>query len=319
MALNPRRRLTKLRIDEISCVRAGACPGARIVIAKADYPDRDFAGYDVSKEVVPRHKLPDIRNTAEAKQFLMFTHHGKQLRSQHRDADLDTLAGHLVEALNGDRIDKHEDTMTDPNSGHALAKLARADAPMITIAKHIVRFGSCGLSVPEFDELIRKYADHVRRDGETEAQSFARVYAGNDELALRLRQARETIKRGTVIYISEAVGPPNLDTPVWFPHDADYTEMENLEGGAAAMRQGGQYFDDDNGEEVEGPEYWDGESDEGAAYKALCAQAEALRKREPALTREQAFARVYKGPLAQAERRYKREAGQRHMRKQMGY
>jgi hypothetical protein len=293
--------LTKLRINEISVCDRGAGEGCKVTLMKRHDPDerRTGNGYhpqelakEMAKAVTQPSKVPDIRSVAEAKHWLLFTHAGKMLRARHTDADLDALAGHVHEAINGGRQTnkRHEDTMNPNSAAGLLAVAKRRGADFQDICKHIIAHGPCDQTEQSFTELAMMHTSAFKRDGESDASAFSRAFSGNDPGAVLMRKAHDTVRKGVVIYVGEGLGTSVMDregVPVMYPHGA-YDDIENLQGGRAALAQGGQQFDELDGE----PDHrWDEDGDE--AYDDLDELAEKAAAADPSLSKHQHFARLY--------------------------
>ena len=81
---------------------------------------------------------------------------------------------------------------------------APMDSPVVTICKSFVEAGQSFMSETELTKLIEEYALRDRRDGETEAQCFSRVFCGSTTEAALFRKA-------IAICNSADVRPPGSD------------------------------------------------------------------------------------------------------------
>ncbi len=122
------------------------------------------------------------------------------------------------------------------------------------IAKHIVDHGNgpdgTALTEAEFTEILMDHARLSKRDRETAAQAFARIFSDMSPEGVQLRKAHAIVK-GLAIIEPRQVG------------GRDATAVDNPTGALAQLQK----------------------------------LAEEQRQRNPALTLDQAFARVYSDPL----------------------
>jgi hypothetical protein len=88
---------------------------------------------------------------------------------------------------------------------------APMDSPVVTICKAFCEAGRSFMSENELSSLIEQYALADRRDGETEAQAFSRVFSANSSEGMLFRKA---------VSLCKLVGP----TP--FPGDDDGSDAE---------------------------------------------------------------------------------------------
>jgi hypothetical protein len=300
--------LTKLKINEISVCDRGAGEGCKVTLLKRHDPDerRTGNGYhpqELAKAVTQSLKVPDhIKSVADAKHWLLFDRSGEMLRSQHKDADLDALAGHIHEAINGERQTnkRDEDAMTDPNSAAGLLAVAkRRGATMEDLCRHVIKHGACDQTEASFTELMMMHTSAHKRDGESDASAFSRMFSGNDPAAVLMRKAHDTVRKGVVIYVGEGLGTDIMDregVPVMYPHSR-YDGIENFVGGGAAMRMGAT---DPKDEEEDREDPFDDD-----AYEELDELAEKAAAADPSLSKHQHFARLYakRRDLARRERR----------------
>jgi hypothetical protein len=156
------RKLTKLRISEISAVDRGAGEGCKIVLAKRDDAasrDGDAVSDDGSELGSLARMIRALMRVGMAEEtalrFLMFSAHGRQ------------LAAHLSS------ISKSEDP-TKMTRMETLKSFVKANG-IVGIAQHIVAKGSTGVSEHEFSDLIMTAAKAEKRDGETDGAAFSRL------------------------------------------------------------------------------------------------------------------------------------------------
>jgi hypothetical protein len=129
-----------------------------------------------------------------------------------------------------------------------------------------------------FSAMVQKYADSVRRPNETQAQAFNRVFSADDAEGLAIRKCWR---------ISKGVVP------------ADAAEREYGRGRSVGYASGA-LDDDEAAEEAEGVE--------DDALEELEELAADERKRNPRLSKAQAFAKAYSAhpEIAARERRQNR-------------
>jgi hypothetical protein len=279
------RRLSKLRIDEVSAVDRGAGEGTRIVLHKRDDSGRIFR--KIFGVETPADALRDTLNKAAAKERLQDLVEDDEADDESVEGDapadgsgndrhhVDRLADLVLQASDGSLtkpevlnwllrtprgnqlVSRMRGTakreVTPMNREQELASIAKQDGGIQAICEHVIkRAGSSNITQ---DELVKLFSETVpRRSSESAAQAFSRAYSANDDEGLLMRKAVQALKN--------------------FPR----AERGPAVAGAAP----------------------------GAAYAALVAKSEELRKFDPTLTKEQAFAKAFSAPenraLAAAER-----------------
>jgi hypothetical protein len=243
MALQPRRELRNLVVDEISVVNRAANPFSKICILKRDDTadaGRHFDGYPVTKRRAP----PSFKSTGEAKRWLF--DEGRHFPVTHRDTDLQTLAEHLVDASGGTISKQHEVPMT--REEFLTKSIARygVDALVNAVLK-------VGAFVSE-EELVKACGD---------ARAFSRLYEGTSPRSKRLQKAIAICKgQYDTVRTAEAVGADMLaaDDDLEMQDELDYDAPEHARGGRAAWAAGGQQMTDE--EESDGPSHRSDEGDE---------------------------------------------------------
>jgi hypothetical protein len=220
------RRLTKLRVDEVSTVDRGAGVGTEIVLRKnaAAANFRRIFGVETLRDVLDKAAanpaLPRLskarggltvddltdddvdginsgiadRSAGEREGSTATRHisHLADLTAEATGMDrasvLYWLLHHkdglmLIQRTLGKRLKKKEnETMTTRND--ELASICKQDGGIAAACDHILKRGSdTNISEHEFVDAVTKSL--VRRDGESPAQAFARVYTSDDGLAIR--------------------------------------------------------------------------------------------------------------------------------------
>ena len=277
------RRLSKLRIDEVSAVDRGAGEGTRIVLHKRDDSGRIFR--KIFGVETPADALRDTLNKAAAKERLQDLVEDDEADDESVEGDapadgsgndrhhVDRLADLVLQASDGSLtkpevlnwllrtprgnqlVSRMRGTakreVTPMNREQELASIAKQDGGIQAICEHVIkRAGSSNITQ---DELVKLFSETVpRRSGESAAQAFSRAYSANDNEGLLMRKAVQAVKG-----FSTALPP-----------------REAVAG--------------------------------GSAYDQLNAKASEYRKAHPELTQEQAFAKAFSAPenraLAAAER-----------------
>jgi hypothetical protein len=289
------RRLTKLRIDEVSAVDRSANQHAQVVLRKRD-PAADFRrifGVPTLRDELAKAaaKSPPKLQDEEAVDEADDVHEGDgdgeleddevAASKQHIVSTLANLAveagaaadrpsalHYLMHTARGAELvrrlkrQKEQTTMTSPiEEMTSIAKAGGIDV----ICEHIVAKGS---SLLDEHSLVKLFTDTVpRRSGESAAQAFSRAYTASEQMRRAVQVAKSTP----------------------FPTAAPMvTAKPSVVGGAAA-----QDVDD--------------ATDALAQLEALAAK---LRAQFPELSKAQAFAKVFSDPanrqLAAAERRQNR-------------
>jgi hypothetical protein len=260
------RKLTRLRVDEISSVDKAANDGARIVLMKrhsnASHRERlrnIFEAVDFSKVKFappPEDDVDDEDKELEEEQdalspqleqyvsalltanpnlsrqdvvnFLLYTAHGRTLATH-----MSTITTTKRKETTMDRTEQLQSIVKQHGGVHAMAKLFVAANKA---------FG--GVTEAEFTKLIDDEAQKTRMAGERPASAFARYYSAPENLELR-----------KAIQITKNVSLEPVQV-----------------GGADAM---------------------DVDTDRSKAMLQLQALAEQQRQRSPTLTPAQAFERVF--------------------------
>jgi len=168
--------LSRLRVDEVSCVTKGAGEGTKIVLMKRDDSDKPpsiyhqiFAG--VAKVGSGRVARPPRRlrgddqltSIADAKNALLHSPDGRSLMLAAPNASIDELAGHLLEAA-GSVTNKKDNTMQ-------------------SFTKAIADLGEHG-----YTTLIQKFASNNKLPNETAAQAFVRIFSEDTPQGLAIRK-----------------------------------------------------------------------------------------------------------------------------------
>ena len=267
------------------------------------------------------------RNAMMAKQFERIFKRKPNKEPDHEPEDEDTgererdagngkqhLIGELADLIaeagskNGNAVSR-EDALRwlihTPRGASLIARLAQTrkrqtdkgttmtsnEAPVLTICKRAVATTKTDLSETELTKLITEYALQDRRDGETVEKCFSRVVCALTPEGLTLRKALEISKGNGSRFGNEFVGQDRRDNP-----------------DAAALRSRRDDDDDqDDADDEDRDDDQDDDSDEDRAMIQLNAKARELRKREPGLSPEQAFSKVYQNrsnlDLVKRERR----------------
>jgi hypothetical protein len=187
--------LSRLRIDEVSCVTKGAGENVKIVLCKraADDDGRDgsfyhklFAKVGSGRVARPPRRLrggEPLRDIADAKHALLFTPDGRSLlRDAPTAASIDELASHLLEASGAvPPINKNEDQM-------------REHVDVVSFAKRVVADGESVVSEAQPTELIKQYSDANKLPGEKSSVAFARIFGGDDAIGLNFRKMVQIAK-----------------------------------------------------------------------------------------------------------------------------
>jgi hypothetical protein len=158
------RKLTQLRIDEVSAVIKGANPGARVLIRKHD-ADPPYLFDDIMRKGNdPRSGQPPNSATDADKAPL--------------SAQLDEIVAEMIAATGGDlHPDRARRWLLHTEQGQALlAQHTKKEEPMnrieemqemhkfvksggmLAVAKHIIETGSTSLTEPEYTELVQEDA-----------------------------------------------------------------------------------------------------------------------------------------------------------------
>ncbi len=180
--------LTKLRIDEVSCVDKGAGEGTRVVLWKRDGGERDgFYQRLFSKRTVRRSRRlranHELRDIADAKHALLHSPDGRALLRETAE-DIDTLAAHLLEASEAARV------------RNAAASNKREASTMDTARSFTKAIAEMGEH--DYTAIIQKYASNNRLPNETPAMAFTRIFTENSEQGQAIRRFRKIARDGGI-------------------------------------------------------------------------------------------------------------------------
>ena len=150
----------------------------------------------------------DDATFAAALHFLMHTPHGVGVLRRvfptgaSSTADIEHLARLIARewrAYAGANVsaDAESDSL-QPGEADTHKGTAPMDSPVVTICKSFVEAGQSFMSETELTKLIEEYALRDRRDGETEAQCFSRVFSGSTTEAVLFRKAIAICKSADV-------------------------------------------------------------------------------------------------------------------------
>jgi hypothetical protein len=167
------RALTKLRIDEVSCVIKGANPGAQVLIRKSD--DTPLLFDDVMKQRrqqqwVEQHyalsKADEPRDDADKQR----ANDDNKVSSKLRD-----FAAALIVSMPGLTEEKALQFIIHTPHGRKMfehfSKQREQTMPQVDISKLI----------PVIEEGLLARAKLTKRDGQSEAQAFAKLYEADIE------------------------------------------------------------------------------------------------------------------------------------------
>jgi hypothetical protein len=262
--------LTKLRVDEVSCVTKGAGEGTRIVLMKRDAPRPHAFGYAMPKppsiyhEIFSRKRAGGDERRSRIRHLHRHIADGNGARPEQIDTGVDTdgniaahvshLADLIVEAADGGvaRSEALAWILTNRHGRAAVTHLTKKEVPKMNINKTLREVGEHG-----FTKMIQKYSNSVRLPNETQAQAFTRVFTSDDGEGAAIRRAWLVSKGGGI--------------PADEPSDDDEADGENEN-----------------------------------ALEELNELAEQTRQRNPGMSKAAAFSKVYCDPanarLAQRER-----------------
>jgi hypothetical protein len=172
--------LTRLRVDEVSCVTKGAGEGTRVVLMKRAADER--AGF--------YHRL--FRDLGKRREHVVRkgSKYGGHLRHRHGgDLDKATAMHWLLHDSHGaavrDRLGLPAEEVAD-----LLVAAATMQPTEKREASNMQDFHKTLRSVGEhgFSKMVQKYADSVRQPNETQAQAFTRVFSEDSEQGLTIRK-----------------------------------------------------------------------------------------------------------------------------------
>ena len=247
----------------------------------------------------------DLRDPVQVKRALLTTRTGSYLRGQFPDLSLDDLVEVLASCRKQERADTTNERtapmMKRSDKIEALVTIAKADGGLVSVLKAIVNAGE---PVVSESEVIKLIADAVARDGESDAQAFARAFEERGKRGGMVRAAIEATKGMTINIIGPAAG--------------DELATEGM------MRRGVRVqFPDsravDAGDDDESAEGIESDDDQDEAMAELEAATDKLHKAEPHLTREQCFAKVFTSQQYRHVAERERHAGRAKLRKAMGF
>jgi hypothetical protein len=185
--------LTKLRVDEVSCVDRGAGEGTRVILYKRDDSDerrgfyhRLFAGvgkrsgraFSHPRRLRGHHELRDM---ADAKHALLHSPDGRAMARDFPNASIDELAAHLLEASSA---------VTNKREDHHM----REHFDVVSFAKRVVDDGVSAVSEAQATALIKQYSDAHRLPGEKSSVAFSRIYGADDDVGLNFRKMIQIAK-----------------------------------------------------------------------------------------------------------------------------
>jgi hypothetical protein len=273
------RRLTKLRINEVSSVSAGAGEGVKIVLMKRD-DDSNKRNRSMTRQTALQKRLREIflnkfdddeyeddlggvefdnaeeqTNSNSIETHPSLERHVAALQVANPSLSREDAMGYLLHSANGRDLARH---LTD------ISKLQRRADDAVSIEKHraqikkhgiaplaahIVRKGRSPMNEHEFTELLMEAARLQKKENESDAQAFARLFE-ND---LTIRKAHAICKSTGAFEMGHVNVAPGV-----------------VETGRT-----------------------DVDSDAKEAYDLLMQKAEELRASSPYMTIEQAFSRVF--------------------------
>jgi hypothetical protein len=206
--------LTKLRVDEISCVDRGAGDGCNVVLSKRDderrgFYHRLFAGKQEVRKARYRGassgRLHMIENLtpAEAKHWLLHSAPGRMLLRDTGGADIDELAAHVCEASRrpaetpkGPRMDDVPlpDGSNNRNKRNNREEALNVSDHLVEVCKSVVSGEVLPPTEHELVQEIKKLANSKRLPNETSAAAFNRLFTAQDDDGLALRKAVQIAK-----------------------------------------------------------------------------------------------------------------------------
>jgi hypothetical protein len=189
------RMLTKLRIDEVSAVIKGASPGARVMIRKAD----DDPGYLMFNDIMIR-KLSEV----EADEGDKRDEPDEDKLTPRLRAMVDAM---IVAVPSLDRQTAQHFLLHHPHGRHLanhLNELSKGE----TMTNHV----DIRKLIPVLEEGLLARAKLEKRDGETEARAFSRIYENDIEF----RKSWATVTEAKNMLALSKSTVPNLmsTTPV---------------------------------------------------------------------------------------------------------
>jgi hypothetical protein len=153
--------LSRLRVDEVSCVTKGAGEGTRVVLMKRDdssdragFYHRLFAKGGSGRVVRPPRRLrgsEPLSDLADAKHALLHSPDGRSLMRDAPSASIDELSAHLLEA-SGSVTNKKDTNM------NKMELIVKSETGMHAFCKGLVDRG-IPYPHPEFDsKVLEPYA-----------------------------------------------------------------------------------------------------------------------------------------------------------------
>jgi hypothetical protein len=271
--------LTKLRVDEVSCVDRGAGENCKVVLWKRHDPERRKAfGYAMPKPE-PRNVFHEIFSRKRAssddrRDRIRHLHRhiadGSGAQPEEIDTDTDAttdgnmaarishLADLITEASDGgvSRSEALAWILTNRHGRAAATHLTKREEPkMDRMTKNVIAMGE-----HEYTRILQKHASDNRLPNETAVQAFSRIFTEDTDEGRAIRKFWQISKQG-----SAAVDEDERD---------------------------------------------DDEDDERDAMEELEELAREERRRTHGMSKAQAFAKIYTDPanakLAQRERRQNR-------------
>jgi hypothetical protein len=219
------RKLTKLRIDEVSSCDAGAGEGTRVVLMKrldpvarhqrlkrlfgsidfgkalpVDNPDDGYDDFydDRARERGNDDKSPP-KDPDEEDQLAL---HPKleqavaALIAANPSLTRQQAAHHLLHTHDGRALARHlsditkgTTTMTRAEEMREMRDFAKQHGGMNSIAKHIVAKGTTTLTEHEFTSLLMESAKLNKMAGESDGSAFSRIFSAPENVELRKAHA----------------------------------------------------------------------------------------------------------------------------------
>lgn len=171
------KKLTGLRIDEISTVDAGAGVDVKVMLMKRAPVTGDELRHTIDEGVrrgVLRGGFEPPRNLSAVDKSPPYVAPRAEPPTYKREQEQPTMSLSLSRS----------------EELHAIAKRHGAEG----VAKHVIRYGPSGLS--EF-ELTKMFTDGVpRQAGETPTRAFARAFSANNERGELMRRANAVVRDG---------------------------------------------------------------------------------------------------------------------------
>jgi len=175
------RLLKNLRIDEVSCVVKGASPGAQVLIRKADDDPPYLMFDDIMLRKVAEDDPDDDQLTPKLRVMV------DALITDGTFSNRQQAQHYLSHNAHGRRLAEHFNNISKTAKEIPMDRATQLREVTETVCKSIVANGTTTITEHDLYDAINEYAKASKRDNETQAMAFTRIFT--DEANPDLRAA----------------------------------------------------------------------------------------------------------------------------------